>query len=216
MPLAVEDHLPEGSPKGYIEFYCSGCLSSLTILRLQDGKEVHMANLATGATVGGASHSPDRMKRVRIAQEPGEFEYVIKLLSPALTRAVQGSLSTTIRIHVKQDMLIPIKVTFQGQSFATFKWDLHPGDPLPLKVGPNNLNALVSALSDPDWGTRWYAIEVLGQPGAEIDNAALTRLTELAGKDAYHECTKTEGVTECSLVREQATRVLTAVKKRNP
>lgn len=226
VPLTIQDNLPQGSSKGYIEFYCSFCLANLAILLAQDNKEVHVANFVTGGTVTSTIqeglYGRYKMKRLRIAQIPGDYVYNIRLLSPVL----EGSTSITFTAKVMQDMLTPIRVEFHRHTSETFKWGVTTGNPLPMNGNPGSLESLTSALSSQDWGTRWYGAEFFGQINVDINKTALTRLTELSGKDEYNNCMDMglqsskrdlgEISAECSLVRDQARRILQKIKSNTP
>jgi hypothetical protein len=67
-PLVVHDQLPAGSDKGYLEIYCTDCLSNFSIFRLDNGKETLITNFMIGKTVAAATQSTERLTRLRIAR----------------------------------------------------------------------------------------------------------------------------------------------------
>lgn len=139
--LIVRDELPDGAPKGYVEFYCSFCLANVTVFRLEDDTDVHVANIAAGHTIASALQSPIkplRLKRIRVAQSPGDQVYRMKLLSPALS----GSTSTTVTASVRETRLTPIRIDYFPETRERFRWRPVVGRPIPLDPSPASLGSL--------------------------------------------------------------------------
>ncbi|MEW6682994.1 MAG: hypothetical protein AB1451_08730 [Nitrospirota bacterium] len=215
-PLVVHDQLPAGSDKGYIEIYCTDCLSNFSIFQLDNGKETLITNFMTGKTVAAATQSTDRylrLKRLRIAQSPGEQEYVAASTSPAFKGLPQRFRASTAKDHIT-----PIRMEFIRHTNVSLDWKTVVGPPLPLTPASTFVESLTSALSAPDWGTRWYAAEALLMSGEQIpgDSPLAQRLRELSGEDGYQQCLKHEDVFVCSMVRDQATRALKAIAAQSP
>lgn len=215
-PLTVHDTLPAGSAKGYIEVFCTDCLTTFSVLQVQDGKEVFVANFVTGQSTSAAvqtTGSQMRLKRLRIAQPPGDHQYVLNAISPGFREP-----SLRFTASVAENSLTPIRVEFIRHTSKSLDWKSIAAAPLPLMIGPETLDSLTAALSAPDWGTRWYAAEVLimSKQQIEPDTAFAQRLRELSGEDGYTQCLEHEDVFACSLVREQATRAVTAIKGSAP
>lgn len=214
--VTVYDKLPADAAKGFLEFYCTDCLTSFSILEVTDGRETLITQFVTGKTVGAAVHSTDqgvRIKRLRIAQPPGDRVYVVAAASPAFKGFPQRFTASTA-----QDHLTPIRMDFIRHTSVSQDWKAVVGTPLPFGAGSSAIEALTTAVSSPDWGTRWYAAEALIMSGQQIpdDSALARRLRELSGEDGYKECLGNDDVFACSLVREQATRALKAIAAQSP
>jgi hypothetical protein len=214
--VVVHDQLPTGAAKGYIEFYCTDCLSNFSIFRVENETETLIARFSIGKSVGAATQSTDRgmrMKRVRIAQPPGDGDYVVVSASPAFKGFPQRFTASTA-----QDHLTPIRMDFIRHTSVSLDWKAVVGSPLPLTAGPEGLEVLTVALSAVDWGMRWYAAEALFMSGQQIagDSGLAQRLRELSAEDGYQQCLANEDVFACSLVRDQATRGLSAIAGQGP
>jgi hypothetical protein len=214
-PLTVHDTLPAGAAKGYIEVFCTDCLTTFSVFQVQDGKEVFVANFVTGQSTSAAvqtTGSQTRLKRLRIAQPPGDHEYVLNAISPGFREP-----SLRFAASTAENSLTPIRVEFIRHTSKSLGWKPIVAAPLSLTV-PEALDSLTAALSAPDWGTRWYAAEVLIMSGQQIesDTAFAQRLHELSGEDGYKQCLEHEDVFACSLVREQATRAIKEIKGSSP
>jgi hypothetical protein len=215
-PLTVHDTLPSDAPKGFIEFFCTDCLTSFSVFVLEGGKEVYVTNFVLGQSTSAAVQTTGaqmRLKRLRIAQPPGEHEYRLAATSPGFREP-----SLRIKASLAQDSLTPIRVEFIRHTSKSLDWKPIVAEPLPLAVGPTTQEALASALSAPDWGTRWYAAEIVimsAQPLASETGLA-QRLRELSSEDGYNACVEHEDVFACSMVREQATRAVTASQANTP
>jgi hypothetical protein len=212
--MVAFDKLPAGAEKGYIEFYCTDCLSNFSIFRLDEGKETLITNFMIGKTVSGATQTAERLKRLRIAQPPGDQEYVAASTSRAFDGRPQQFTASTAKDHIT-----PIRMEFIRHTNVSLDWKAVVGTPLPLTTASTFIDTLTSALSAPDWGTRWYAVEALMISGEQIpgDSPLAQRLTELSSEDGYKQCVAAhEHVFDCSLVREQATRGLKAIAAQSP
>ncbi len=211
-PLTVHDTLPGDAAKGYIEIFCTDCLTTFSVFQVQNGKEVFVTNFVTGQSTSAAvqtTGSQMRLKRLRIAQPPGDHQYVLNAISPGFREP-----SLRFTASIAQDSLTPIRVEFIRHTSKDLNWKPVVAAPLPLTIGPATMDSLTAALSAPDWGTRWYAAEVLIMSGQQIesDTAFAQRLRELSGEDGYKQCLEYEDVFACSMVREQATRAIKAIK----
>jgi hypothetical protein len=209
----IGGNLPDGAPKGYVEFYCSLCLANVTVFRVEDDKEVHVTNITTGKSAVSALQStakPPHIKRMRVAQPPGDHIYVLKLLSPTLG----GSTSVRIVGDVREAMLTPIRIDYRPETHQSFQWGLVVGRPIPLTPSSPALDSLHVALFDDDWGTRWYAIDTLSSMRSPIGNLSMSRLIELSESDAYQRCLQQASAQECSLVRDRATQAIEAERRR--
>lgn len=215
-PLTVHDPLPAGAAKGYIEIFCTDCLATFSVFQVQDGKDVFVANFVTGQSTSAAvqtTGSQLRVKRLRIAQPPGDYEYALTALSPGFR---EPSLRFTAAIA--EHHLTPIRVEFSRHTSKDLSWKPVVAAPLPLAVEPSTMDPLTAALSAADWGTRWSAADVLirsGQP-IEPDTALAQRLRELSGDAGYKQCLEHDDVFACSLVREQAARAIKAITEPSP
>jgi hypothetical protein len=153
------------------------------------------------------------MKRLRIAQPPGDREYVVAAASPAFKGFPQRFTASIADNH-----LTPIRMDFIRHTSVSLDWKAVVGSPIPLTADPEGIKSLATSLSAADWGTRWYAAEVLLMSGQQIpeDSALAQRLRELSGEDGYQQCLAHEDVFACSLVRDQATRAFNAIVGPNP
>jgi uncharacterized lipoprotein YbaY len=215
-PVVVHDQLPADAAKGYLEFYCTDCLSNFSIFHVENEKETLITKFSIGKSVGAATQSTDRgmrMKRVRIAQPPGARMYVVASASPVFKGFPQRFTASTA-----QDHLTPIRMDFIRHTSVSLDWKAVVGSPLPLTAGPEGIEVLTTALAAADWGTRWYAAEALLMSGQQIpgDSALAQRLRELSGEDGYQQCLANEDVFACSLVRDQVTRALNAIAGQSP
>ncbi len=215
-PVTVYDQLPADSDKGYIEFYCTDCLSNFSIFHLDNDAETLITNFLIGKTVAAAAQSTDRnlrLRRLRIAQPPGEHAYMLAATSPSF----KGP-PLRFTASVARDSLTPMRVDFIRRTGKSLDWRPVVAGPLPLSVGPSTLQSLTAALSAPGWGTRWYAAEALITAGHPIDvhTALAQRLGELSGEDGYTQCLAHEDAFVCSLVRDQATRALKTIAGQSP
>jgi len=212
-PLVLFDKLPAGADKGYLEIYCTDCLSNFSIFQLDNGKETLITTFMIGKTVAGATQSTERLKRLRIAQPPGGAEYVAAATSPAFKGLPQRFTASTAKDHIT-----PIRMEFIRHTNVSLDWKAVVGPPLPLTTASTFIESLTSALSAPDWGTRWYAVEALIMSGEQIpgDSPLAQRLTELSSEDGYKACVEHEDVFDCALVRDEATRGLKAIAAQSP
>jgi hypothetical protein len=215
-PVVVHDQLRADAKKGYLEFYCTDCLSNFSIFHVENEKETLITKFSIGKSVGAATQSTDRgmrMKRLRIAQPPGDGEYVVASASPAFKGFPQRFTATTAQDHVT-----PSRLDFIRHTSVSLDWNAVVGLPLPLIAGPEGIEALTTALSAADWGTRWYAAEALLMSGQQIagDSALAQRLRELSGEEGYQQCLAHEDVFACTLVRDQVTRALKAIAGQAP
>lgn len=209
-PLTVHDTLPSDAPKGFIEFFCTDCLTSFSVFVVEGGKEVYVTNFVLGQSTSAAVQTTGgqmRLRRLRIAQPPGDHEYRLAATSTGFREP-----SLQIKASLAQDSLTPIRVEFIRHTSKSLEWKPIVAEPLPLAVGPSTQDALTAALSAPDWGTRWYAAEIVIMSAQPIspESGLAQRLRELSSEDGYQQCSEHEDVFACSMVREQATRAVAA------
>lgn len=186
-----------------MKFYCSFCLANVTVFRLTEDTEVHVANIAVGHTVASALQSPTkprRLRQVRVAQPPGHHVYVLRLLSSALG----GAMPIRISAIVREDTFTPIRIDFRAETHRTFTWEPIVGAPIPLTPSPTAFDSIHVALFDEDWGTRWYAIDTLSSMRTPIASVSMSRLVELSQPDAFQKCLEHATALDCSLVRDRA------------
>lgn len=205
----IHNAVPNGNPKGYVEFYCGGCMAGWVVFEVKDGQEVYVASQNMGRSIAGLLSLPSRMRKLGVAHDPGEVEFLIRLIPPSLS----GSISARIRTRVLHDHLLPVRILFHKHSDKTFDWGVSAGELLPLTNDRAGTLVLWDALNSPDWGTRWYAAEVVGRIGGGVNDALETRLNELAGDEAYQRCLTKEQVFECSLVQQQAADILAKIRE---
>ena len=215
-PLVVYDKLPAGADKGYLELYCTDCLSSYSVSLVEGDKENTITSFALGKSVAAAAKQTGRdrrLKRLRIAQPPGTEAYKVASASPAFDGLPQRFTAVTAKDH-----LTPIRVEFIRYTDVSLDWKVVVGPPIPLSADPSSTESLMSALSAPDWGTRWYAVEALIMRGEKLpgDGVLAQRVQELSTQDAYNECLAHENVFECALVREQAAQAVKAIVAQSP
>jgi len=214
--LVVFDKLPSGADKGYIEFYCTDCLSSFSVFQVDDDKDTLITTFVLGKNVGAATQSTDRdrrLKRLRIAQPPGDRAYAVASVSPRFKGRPQRFTASTVENHIT-----PIRMEFIRHTEVSLDWKAVVGSPLPLSTASTFVESLTSGLSAPDWGMRWYAVEALIMSGEQIpgDSPLAQRLTELSSEDGYKACLAHEDVFDCALVRDQATLGLKAIAAQSP
>jgi hypothetical protein len=203
--IALHDALPPESPRGYLEFYCVGCIAGWGVFRIENGEERMIVQQPLGRQLAASLNATLRMKRVRIAQEPGSRQYVIRLLPYAF---LERDTSTKIDVLILENELTPIRINFKRETENTFRWSLRPGPSIPLRMTAESLQALEAGLDSPGWESRWYSVQVLGEFEGDLPAAILTRLSELAKDETYRECLKTATTTECGELREEAIKAL--------
>jgi len=208
---SVHDALPPDSPRGYIEFYCSQCITGWAVYEMKDGQETYLSQLDLGRQVADTIRSPSRAKRLRIAHSPGAFDFIIRLLP----RERLAGPSLRFEVDILQDRVTPIRLEFQPQTEIRFDWDIVVGQALPLEAMDPMQDTLAAALDDSDWGARWYAAQSLEHPEEGLSEPALDRLAELSSAEGYDTCLNTSSVIECSLIQDQAARVLDKMRPKN-
>ncbi len=215
----IHDDLPPGTPNGLVEFYCTGCMAGWAIYRLDGRKEVHLAQLSLGRKVADSIQSPSRIKRLRIALEPGAHDLMIRLIPPSLIDTVgdvAGGTSKPLSISIVQDELTTVRIRFKKEANLRFTWQVNKGRSVPLARHAEARDFAVTALEGSDWETRWYGAEILGQLESEIPENILFRLQELSGRSEFRRCVKTATVEECRLVREQILQTIRKIKEARP
>ena len=153
--FVIIDQMPEGSTKGYVEFYGNSFynrgffhVAPIFVYRVENGEEILKAKLS------GWSRS-------RFAMSPGNYHFVIKAgtASEQVYLKIEEGMITLLGIDVKiikSDMLAYKTVTY-------FNWKVHSSERLmPLTSSPESIDTFLPALEDSDWGIRAFAAEALG------------------------------------------------------
>ena len=104
----IHNAVPDGNPKGYVEFYCGGCMAGWAVFEVKDGQEVYVASQNMGRSIAGLLNLPFRMRRLGVVHDPGEVEFLIRLIPPSLS----GSISAPIRTRGVRDHLLPVRILF--------------------------------------------------------------------------------------------------------
>ncbi len=193
--------------QGYVEFYCASCVTGWGVYEIQNGREKRVLNLAMSRKPQDLLHNPVRMRRVGIAYPPGEVDFLIRL--PHSMFSTQH-ISEQIHVSVTQGVIIPVRIDAHKQTDITMEWNAVVGPPLPVANDAASVERLLAALGDPDWGVRWYAAEAISRIKGDIGETVKTALKALASDEAYERCLGQETTIHCSLVSEQAQRVLDA------
>src|SRR5574341_162536 len=193
--------------QGYVEFYCASCVTGWGVYEIQNGREKRVLNLAMSRKPQDLLHNPVRMRRVGIAYPPGEVDFLIRL--PHSMFSTQH-ISERIHVSVTQGVIIPVQIDAHKQTEITMEWNAVVGPPLPVANDVASVERLLAALSDPDWGVRWYAVEAIGWIKGDVGETVKTALEALTSNEAYERCLEKESTIQCSLVSEQAQRVLDA------
>ncbi len=207
----IQDDLPPESPRGYLEFYCIDCIAGWGVFRIENGEEVVVGQQPLGKKIASSMKSPVRMKRLRIAQEPGSHVYVIRLMPYAFW---EGHNYITMRIRITENELTPVRIHFDPW-IETIQWRILTGASLPLSTQPESLEVLASGLNHSEWETRWYTVQLLGAFKGPLPEAILSRLDELSGDEADRQCREVEtrvGCNELHKVAVQAVKKLKAVQ----
>jgi hypothetical protein len=208
---STKEHSLDQSGTGWIEFYCASCVTEWSVYEIAHGREKRILNL----TISGNAdllHNPVRMRRVGIAYPPGEFEFLIRLQESMLR---SGHVSERIRVTVTQGVIIPVRVDARKQTHITMVWETVVGPPLPVSNDSASMERLLGALSDPDWGTRWYAAEAIGHIEGDVGEELRAGLKTLESDPEYNRCLGTAATIQCSLVSEQAKRILGTLRAEN-
>ena len=176
--LLTTDKVPEGSPKGYVEFYELGWpLMGHRIYSIQKDR-----GILEGRMLPITRFSKKSWRRV--AKIPGDYVFRIEIGTrhEQVIVKILSDMVTLVRIETK---IIETKTTYFPTMITTYyTWTATVGERrIPLKLDLNALEPLLSALDDPDWGTRWHAAEALGQMGKVAGEMAVKRLTELLKDD---------------------------------
>lgn len=200
--------IPTQGPPGYIEFYCASCVTGWAVHEIRNGREKRVLNQGFARRSLDLLHNPVRMRRAGIAYPPGEVEFVIRLLpSSPPTQFI----SERIHLSVIEGVIIPVRIDAHKQTHITMEWKTVVGPPLPVSNDAASVERLSTALSDPDWGVRWYAAEAIGRINGNVGEELRAPLQTLASDEAYERCLEKETTIQCSLVSEQAQQVLRMV-----
>ncbi|HEX9757193.1 MAG TPA: hypothetical protein VGB26_05250 [Nitrospiria bacterium] len=205
------DHLSKESEKGFIDVYCTRCVTGWAIYRSEKGQEMLLGQRQLGKKLSETLRAPTRMRRIRIALPPGSHETTIKLLPQSLVNTigdVGGHISEKVTVRVTKGQLTPLRIDFKRKTERQFSWEVNEGPVLPFKINSDSLKTLEENLNDQNWEKRWFAAQILGHYAGALPNPILTRLTELSGRNEYRRCIKLAKVEECSLIRESALQTL--------
>lgn len=197
----IQDDLPPESPRGYLEFYCTECIAGWGIFRIENGKEVPVGQQPLGVRIEASIENPVRIRRLRIAQEPGVHLYSIRLLPYAF---LENDHAGSMHIRITENELTPYRIVFTRETDFTFRWKIRAGPATPLVVDSDSLQALASGLNDSAWDSRWYAVQALRRYKGDLSLSIRARLEELSSDDAYRHCRKTATTTECDELRKEA------------
>jgi hypothetical protein len=178
------------------------------VYEIQDGHEKRILNQKISRGPLDLLHNPVRMRRVGIAHASGEVELIIRLLPPSLSQFI----SERVHLSVVEDAIHPVRIDAHKQTHIAMEWKTVVGPPLPTSNDASSLARLSSALSDPDWGIRWYAAEAIGRLNGDVGEGIRARLQALASDAEYKRCLTNETTIQCSLVSEQAQQVLQMVE----
>jgi hypothetical protein len=149
------------------------------------------------------------MRRAGIAYPPGDVEFVIRLLpSSPPTQFI----SERIHLSVIEGVIIPVRIDAHKQTHITMEWKIVVGPHLPVSNDAASVERLSTALSDPDWGVRWYAAEAIGRIYDNVGEELRAPLQTLASDEAYERCLDKETTIQCSLISEQAQQILRKIR----
>jgi hypothetical protein len=196
------------SGTGSVEFYCASCVTGWVVYEMRDGREERILNLKINRRAQDLLHNPVRMRRAGIAYPPGEFDFLIRV-PHSMFRSQH--ISERIHVSVTQGVIIPVRIDAHKQTEITYEWTTTVGPPLPVADDAAGVERLLAALTDPDWGVRWYAAEAIGRIKGDIGEALRTGLESLAADEAYERCLEREATVPCSLVSEQAQNILRSI-----
>lgn len=206
-PTAVHDLAKRGS--GSIEFYCASCVTGWAVYEIQDGREKWVLNRPINRKPLDLLDNPVRMRRAGIAYPPGDVEFVIRLLPKSPPTQF---ISRRINVSVIEGAVIPVRIDSHKQTHMTMEWNTVVGPPLPVPNNAAGVERIRTALSDPDWGLRWYAAEAVGHIKGDIEEELKAGLQTLASDEAYERCLDKETTIQCSLVSEQAQNILRSTR----
>jgi len=116
-------------------------------------------------------------------------------------------ISRRIGLSAIEDAIIPVRIDARKQTEITMVWETVLGPPLPVANDLASLERLRDALTDPDWGVRWYAAEAIGRINGDVGEEIRVALRALTSDEAYEHCLNEETTIQCSLVSQQAKRV---------
>ena len=205
------DDLSEDSKKGYIDVYCTRCMTGWAIYLLENSQERLLGQQQLGKKLSETLRAPTRIRRIRIAHVPGSHEILIKLLPQSLVDPIGDvgkHISEKVTVQVEKDKLTPLRIDFKRKTERKFTWEVNEGPVLPFKVNSDSLTILEENINDEIWEKRWFAAQLLGSYPEELPKPIITRLTDLSGGDEYRRCIKLAKVEECSLIREAAMQTL--------
>lgn len=215
LPLAACVSSPASSPEvdptpaGHIEFYCASCVTGWVVYEIDGTREKRVLNLGMNRSADDLLHNPVRMRRANIKYPPGEMRFKIRLSRSLLSAS---TISERISVSVTENTILPVRIDARKQTERTLLWKPVVGPPLPVSSDPTSRAQLYTALSDPDWGVRWYAAEAISRIQGDVGDEIRTALAALASDGAYQRCLHNESTVQCSLVSEQATRVLNKLR----
>ena len=133
-PIVIKDTLPDGVPKGYVEFYylkSEGNPAIPTdIYRIECNEELLEEELTSSWSL------KDRVA-LRIAAPPGVYHFVIR----------KGTVNRRARVRVEEGMIAPVRIRFntwiEGKSkeyeITSFTMDLTVEEPKPSGLGAGML-----------------------------------------------------------------------------
>ena len=209
--LKIHDDLPPGAKKGFVEFYCFRCMTGFSIYRIEKEKETFLAQIRLGRQRDASVKSPVRLKRLRIAHIPGEYDFEIKLFGFYTPRKKK-----LFTVKICKDKLTPIQMGFAHAGGGRIYFGFEKATPIPLENHPEILDFLETLLRDPSWQTRWYGVQVAGEFLGQIPSNISWLLEYYAGEEGYKGCLKgiasPIGAAKCSELRAQAKISLEKIK----
>ncbi len=205
------DSLPPESPRGYVDVYCTHCLTGWTVYRLEENQEVLLGECPLEKERSETIQTLTQMKRIRIAHPPGSYVFSIKI--PSQERRVTGrkdeeNIPKKIPITIVQDQIKPLRVDYRRKTEETFTWEVTEGAPLPKEVNADSIVIFAEALRKENWETRWFATQIIQETSKELSESLIERLDELTTREEFRRCIKSARVEECSLIRETAYQTL--------
>ena len=201
--LKIYDDLPQGAKKGFIEFYCFRCIAGFSIYRVENDKETFLAQLRLGKTVGASLDTPSRLKRLRFAHIPGEFEFEIKVYG------FSSPHKFLLRVKINENILTPIRIKFSRVTSERIYFSFEEGRHIDH---PQLLNELETLLLDASWQTRWYAVQVVGDLTESVPTNVINLVEYYSSESGFETCLQKFLGMECSELQAQAKNSLKKLK----
>ena len=114
-PITIKDNIPDGIPKGFIEFYYLASEEHVGI------PEIYSIDIKYGAIYEGRTSLNDIVQDkvgFRLAKRPGTYKFRVDL----------GTAKKEVNINVLEGMVIPVRIKFgnvqKGSKGASFNMNL--------------------------------------------------------------------------------------------